>query len=251
MRRDAELRVVVHLVRADLNLEGLAARSHHRGVQGLIDAKARRGDVVFEAARQRRVQGVDHADTRVTGVHVVHEDADAHEVEDLSELVSADDHLLVYRPVVLRAAHDLGVDAIVAQCARDFVDDFFQRLVARGRAVSDHAHDLVVLLGVQNREGEVLQLPLHARHAQAVRERCDDVERLAGLLRLLLRRQEPHGPHVVEAVADLDDEDARVRGHGDDHLADGLGLRRRAEGHLVELRHSVDQAHDLRTKVAS
>ena len=54
-------------------------------------------------------------------------------------------------------------------------------------------------------------------------------------------------PHVVEAVAELDEQDADVPRHRDDHLAEVLGLAvlLRGEVDLRELGDAVDQLGDL------
>ena len=77
----------------------------------------------------------------------------------------------------------------------------------------------------------------------------NDFQRLAGLARLLLRRQEAHGAHVVQPVGHLDDQHPGVARHRDDHLADGLALGGVAEDHLVELGDAVDQMADLDAEV--
>lgn len=48
----------------------------------------------------------------------------------------------------------------------------------------------------------------------------------------------------MQAVGELDDQDAGVLGHGDDHLAHGLGLRGLAELDLVQLGDAVDEQGD-------
>ena len=73
----------------------------------------------------------------------------------------------------------------------------------------------------------------------------NDFQRLAGLAGLLLRRQEPHGAHVVQPVGDLDHQHPRIAGHRDDHLADGLALGGGAEHDLVQLGDAVDEMADL------
>ena len=127
----------------------------------------------------------------------------------------------------------------------DLRDDLLEQHLPLRGVLRDQPRDLRVPLLVQRGEGEVLQLPLDRVHAQAVGERGEDLEGLARLLLLLLGRQEREGPHVVQAVGELDDEHPRVLGHRDDHLADRLGLRRVAELHLVELGDAVDQEGDL------
>ncbi len=78
-----------------------------------------------------------------------------------------------------------------------------------------------------------------------------DLSRLAGDALLLGRGQRPEGAHVVEPVGELDEDDADVLGHGQEHLADVLGLLllvgQRAE--LAELRDAVDEAGHVGAEV--
>jgi hypothetical protein len=80
-------------------------------------------------------------------------------------------------------------------------------------------------------------------------QRRNDFQRLAGLSRLLLRRQEAHGAHVVQSVGDLDDQHPPVAGHGDDHLADRLRVSGGTQGDLVQLGDAVDQMRHLLAEV--
>ncbi len=251
VRGDAVLGAAVHVEGADLELDGLAAGADHRGVQRLVHVELRHRDVVLEPAGDRVPSRVDRAEGGVAVADRVDQDADAHQVVDLREVAAADDHLLVDAVVVLGAAGDGGLDTGGAQIGLDLVGHYRQILVPLGRPLGDQTHDLVVHLGVEDREGEVLQLPLDGVHAQAVGERGVDLQRLAGLLLLLLPLEVAHGAHVVQPVGELDDQDARVLGHRDDHLADGLGLRGLAELDPVELGDAVDQQRDLVAEVTA
>ena len=122
-----------------------------------------------------------------------------------------------------------------------------QLLLTCRRPLRDHLLDLGVPLRVEHREREVFELPLHVADAEPVRERCVDVD---GLLRdalLLLLRERRDRAHVVEAVGELDDEDADVLRHRDEHLAHRRGLLRflRVEVDALELRDTVDDARDV------
>src|SRR5690606_11230492 len=64
-------------------------------------------------------------------------------------------------------------------------------------------------------------------------------------------RQVAQGTHVVQAVAELDDEDPDVAGHRHDHLAHGLGLRGLAVLDLVEFGDAVDEFGDLVAEVGA
>ncbi len=184
------------------------------------------------------------AEGGVTVADRVDKYTNTHEVVDLREVAASYDHLLVNAVVVLRAAGDGGLDAGRAQIALHLVGHYGQVLVTLRCPLGHQPDDLVVHLGVEDREGEVLQFPLDGVHAQAVGERRVDLQRLARLLLLLLALEIAHGAHVVQPVGELDDQDARVLGHGDDHLAHGLGLRGLAELDLVELGDAVDEQRD-------
>ena len=69
---------------------------------------------------------------------------------------------------MLWSAHDLGFNAVFLQRPADLGNDLLQSAVAGGGAICHHAHDLVVLLWVQDGKGQIFQLPLHAGHAEAV-----------------------------------------------------------------------------------
>ena len=192
---------------------------------------------------------MDHAEGGVAVAFGVDEDPDADQVVNVGELAAADHHLLVDRVVVLGPAGDHRLDAALAQIGLDPVDDLAEVGVARGGALGDQPDDLVVALGVEGAEGQVLEFPLHGVHAQAVRQRGENLERLARLALLLGRRQEPQRAHVVQPVGELDDQHPGVAGHGDDHLAHRLGLGGLAEFDLVQLGDAVDEVGYLLTEL--
>ena len=80
-----------------------------------------------------------------------------------------------------------------------------------------------------------------------MRERRVHLERLARLLRLLLLAEVLDRPHVVQAVGELDEDDADVLRHRDDHLPVvlGLGLLAALERDPRQLRDALDELRDL------
>ena len=88
--------------------------------------------------------------------------------------------------------------------------------------------NLLVGLRVLVLEAQVLQLRLDAVQAQSVGQGRIDVEGFAGNLVLLAG---PHGPqraHIVQAVGNLDEDDADIVVHRQQQLLEVLGLRRGA-----------------------
>ena len=179
----------------------------------------------------------------------VHQNSKSDQVKNLVELMAADNHLLINRPVVLRPALYLSSNVRLLQILLNHLGDFLDVPVPLRRSICDQTHNLVVLLRVQNGEGEIFQLPLHAGHSQTMRQRCNHLEGLTGLLSLLFRRQEAHCAHVMQPVSHLDNQHARVLAHGDNHLSHGLCLGGGAQRDLIQFGHAVDQSCDFWAEV--
>ena len=74
-------------------------------------------------------------------------------------------------------------------------------------------------------EAAVFQLLLDVQDAQTVGDGGVDLHGLPGLVAALLLRPCVAGAHIVQAVTELDDHDADVTAHGQQHLAQVLGLQ--------------------------
>ena len=96
-------------------------------------------------------------------------------------------------------------------------------------------------------EAQVLEQHLETVDAEAVGDRCVDVERLAGDAGALLGGHGAEGLHVVQPVGELDEDDANVLDHRQHHLAKAFRLRLgpAAKLDLVEFADAVDEAGDL------
>src|SRR5438309_2424730 len=237
------LRCLVHLLRADLHLHGLARVRYHGRVQGLIAVALRHRDVVLEATGNRLPQRVDDAERAIAVLDRVDEDAERDDVVALVEVLLAPPHLFVDAVQVLGAAGDLRRHAerfeLALENLSDIADEGFALLVPAGQLGLDQ----VMVVRIELREREVLELAFDLPDAEPVGEWCVDVERLAADPLTPLGGVRGHGAHVVQTIAQLDEDDAHVLRHGDEHLADVLRLvlLRGADVDLAELRDSVDQ----------
>ena len=96
-------------------------------------------------------------------------------------------------------------------------------------------------------EGQLLELVLDLAHPEAIGDRAVDVARLLRDLDPPLLGQVVQRPHVVQAVGELDQDDADVIDHGQQHLAKILGLplfaRRELDG--AELGDPLDDVRDV------
>src|ERR1022692_4241231 len=107
----------MHLFGADLDLEGLAVRAHHAGVQGLVEIGPRNGDEILDAARNGAPLIVDHPQRRVAVLDRVGEDAQRHEIVDLVERDLLAAHFLEDGVGPFQAAIDARRNAFAAQFA--------------------------------------------------------------------------------------------------------------------------------------
>ena len=149
---------------------------------------------------------------------------------------------------MLRAALQVGIDAGRLEARRQLRDRCVDVALAALPARVQELRELAEANGLDDLEREILELPLDLPDPQPLGERRVDLEGLARDPELLLRRQRGDRPHVVEAIGELDEDDADVVRHRQEHLPDVLGLLLLvAEGReLGQLGHAVDELRDLR-----
>src|SRR6185503_4282070 len=104
-------------------------------------------------------------------------------------------HLRGDRPEMLRASRELGADAALLELARErlhgLLDVALAHLAPRGELLGE----LLVVVGLEILEREVLELPLDLPDAEAVGERRVDLHRLLSDPPLLLGRQRRESAH--------------------------------------------------------
>ena len=214
----------MHLLGADLHLEGDAALAHHRGVQALVQVGLWGADIVLKPAQNGLIKVVNDTQNVIAVRHRVHDDPEGEQIEYVVQALVLGVHLAVDGVGVLHAAVDGGLDALGTEARHDLVVDGGHEAVVLRRLLVQGLGDLPIAHGVQIFQGEILQLPLHLLHAQPVGDGGVDLHGLKGLLLLLLRRLVLHGAHVVEPVGDLDEDDPDVLAHGHQHLPQVLHL---------------------------
>ncbi len=225
VRGHAVLGLPVHLFGTDLDLDALALGPDDRGVQALVAVGLGHGDVVLEAPVHRFPLRVHQTEHRVTVADVLDQHTEGHDVVHLVQGQGLGLHLLVDAVLVLDAPVDLPLQAVGGQQVLDEGDHLFDDLLFHHLMRVQPVVDLVVDVRPQVFEAQVLQLALEQVQAQAVGQGRVDVHGLLGDAALLVGLLEIKGAHVVQAVGQLDHQHAHVMAHGQDHLADVLGLR--------------------------
>ena len=127
MRGDALLGDAVHFLGTDLDFKRLA-RVDDGGVERLIEVGTRHGDVVFEAARDRGPNLMHNAESGVTVLDRIGDDADGHQIVDLIESALLALHFLVQRVEAFGAAFDFGGEAVFDHFFANGVLNFVEKL---------------------------------------------------------------------------------------------------------------------------
>ena len=249
--RNAHLRHAVHLLGAQLHLEGLAVRTNHRGMQRLVEIRTRDGNEIFDPARHGPPGIVDDAQGSIAVLDGVRDNAEGQQVVDL---VGGNVLALEFLPdavEALDAAFEARGDRVGLHLGLHGRLDFGQEFLADLAPALHRLLDFHVGFRFQVPEGEVFQFAADLPHPQAVGNGRVDVERFPGDALDLVSRQILKGPHVVKAVRQFHQDHADVIDDGQNHLAEVLGLLflRTGKVNPANLGHALHDAGDLRPEV--
>ena len=246
VRGDAGFGEAVHIGGADLDLDGDAVRAEQGGVQGLVPVAFRDRDVVLEAPGHRLVEIVQQAERAIAGIDAVNDHPDRELVEHLTERKVFLAHLAIHAVERLLASDHARVEPLLMQALGHHDLDLLHQLLAVAARPPDRLRQDAVAHRIQGREAQILEFVLERIDAEPVGDRRIDVERLAGDAMAFVHRHDAQGAHVVQAIGELDEDDADIVDHRQHHLLEirGLLLRARIETEMGQLAQAVDQAGD-------
>ena len=241
MRGDTEFRTAMHVPRTNLNLDRLAARPHHRGMQALVHVELWHGDVILETARNGVPTRMHRTQRGIAILNRVDDDAHTHQIVDIRKIMTTYDHLLINREIVLRTSRYVRRNVLFVKIFVDLRENLLQIHVSLACATGHQHHDLVVDLRIEHFEAELFQFGFDRVHAETIGKWRVHVKRF---MRFLLRARSfdvTPGTRVVYTVGEFDDQHTHVAAHRDHHLANGFGLRGIAVFHLGKLGDAIDQ----------
>ena len=213
---------LVHLLGADLHLQGFAVIVNHGGVQGLVEIILGGGDVIVKFAGDGPPGGVDSPQSLVTLLFGGEDDTHAAHIVNHLEGHALALHLAVDGIDMLGAGGDVCLKAGLLHHLHQADFDRHHLPLALGAAFLEAAGDLVVGLRVDVAQGKVFQFPLDLPDTEAVRQRSEDVHRLLGDAPLLVRRHVVQCAHIVQAVRQFDQHHAGVIRHRQEGFAEGF-----------------------------
>ncbi|RMT54308.1 hypothetical protein ALP46_05441 [Pseudomonas amygdali pv. myricae] len=248
---DAVVGHLFHFAGANLDFDRYAMHTEQGRMQGLVAVGLGDRDVVLEAAGQRLVQIMYSAQYAITGIDLVDDDAECVDIHDLVEGATLAAHLLVDAIQMFLPPTDVAFDAIDGQTMTQGLFDLVDQFLAIAPGALDRLVDSRGAHRVHRLEAQVLEFDTHTVHAQPIGDGRIDFEGFLGDAPTLFARQDFQRAHVVQAVGELDQNDANVARHGHRHFLEvfrlcfGLGL----EVHLGQFADPVDQFRDSLAKL--
>ncbi len=125
---------------------------------------------------------------------------------------------------VLGSTGDFCVDPVIPELFLQRRLHFRDETFAFGAFLPQCAGDRFIGFGIGEAEGEVFQLPFQLPDAQAIRQRRIDFTGFHGQGHSVLRRCLFGVPQPVDLFADPGDDESGIGNHGQQHLAQSLGL---------------------------
>jgi hypothetical protein len=213
------------------------------GVQGLVAIEFGNCNMVLELAGNRLVQLVQQTQRGVAVNDRGHQHPEPIDVGHLGKAQVLVGHFLVNRIERFFPSGDAHGNVGLGKNRLDFLLHFLNQVAPAATSLGHGLFQNVVAPGLEVLERQVLQLTVGLVQTQAVRNRRVDFKSLG-------RDAVPFGTgyvgqraHIVRTVGQFDQDDANIARHGQQHLAEGLGLVLFAgvELQLVELGQAIDQ----------
>ena len=219
----------MHLIGADLYLKRLPIASNQGGVQGLVHILFWHGYIVFKTARNGLIHLMDDTQGSIAVLHGLNHDTHCEQIIYLVQSLVLVHHLFIDTEEMLHTSAHRGLNARILHVALDLVHDFLDKGLSCILAEGHLLHQVVIYIRLKELKGQIVQFNLNLGNTQSVSDGSIDLHGFPGFFLLLLRLPVLTGPHVVETVRQLDDNDADVLCHGQKHLAQVVRL----DFHLV------------------
>ena len=168
-------------------------------------------------------------------------------VVDLADTLVVAFHLTIDAVKVLGASFDLRFDSGIFEFFPNLTNGVQNECLPLAALMLDLLHEGIVRVRLQVAQAEILQFDLDVRYAEPVCKRSINLECLVGDALTLVLAHVFERAHVVEAVGELDHDDADILCHRKEHLTIIFELYILL-GHVLnapELCHAVDQYRNI------
>ena len=217
----------MHFLCSDLHFERLSIFRNDNRMQRLIAVRLRSGNIVIELFQDRCPETVDDIQYSKTGLDIGNDDPESPQIIHLGKIERLATHLVVDAVNMFRSTGHLRLDAcrieLLFQAGHDPADEILALCPFFLKTLCDFA----IGIRIDEPERKVFQLPLHLPDTQTVRQRCVNFERFLGIMPadiavILFPGQITQRRH---SRSQPDHDDTHIGSHGQQHLAQRLGLR--------------------------
>ena len=217
--RDTAFGDLIHLFGADLYFKDLFVLTDDGGMQRLVHIRLRNGNIVLQPARDRCIFGLDVAQDFVAVLLGLGNNADRQQVQNLIEALVLHFHFVIDGIEMLRTAENTEFQMVFRQEPGNVLDHRLNGFIPFRFLHFHQLGNAVIALPVQVEEAQVFELILDGTDTEPVGNRGIDIhglgsDPLLGSFALVLQ-----GPHVMQPVSQLDQNDADVLGHGNKQFA--------------------------------
>ncbi len=234
---------IMHIPGADLDFHAIAEGADDGSMQRLVHVGLGHGDVVFEASRNRLPGGVDDAQHFVALAHGIDNHPEGDQVMNLLKVDSLPLHLEIDGIKMLEATGNLALDPLLFKFGGDQFFNLSDIAFPLFLLATDLFGEFLVGLGFKVAKTEVFQFTFEPADTESVGKRRINIESFPGDAFLLFNRLVRQGPHIVDPVSQLDQNNADIPCHGDKHLAEVfcLAFLVGTQKKLADFGHAVDQ----------
>ncbi len=194
---------------------------------------------------------MDHAQYRIAILDCVYYDPHGKQIIDLIKRLVLGLHFSINTVEMLRPTINCGLNAKLSSLFLDLPFNLFNIGFPLPAPNSNLINQIIVLLRVQVAKANILQLSLHRRNTEPMRQRCVYLQRFSGLLQLLFRWHILKCIHVMLPICQFNEDNPYVLSHCHKHFSKVLSLLLFLCGiwNLVKLCNPIHQFSRINTEL--
>ena len=160
-----------------------------------------------------------NAQSAIAVGNAVYQHANGEQIVNLAQFFMVTLHFFVNAVKILRTSLNFAFNMLLVQMFLNFRHSVVNHGFPFAAFYFNLFHKVIVNLRLHITEGQIFKFPFNCVNAKAVRQRRVNFHRLARNGMLLVHRHILHGAHIVQAVGQLNHNNADILCHGKEHFA--------------------------------
>ena len=210
------LSVFVHFMSTNLKFNNLFVFGDDGGVQGLVAVLFRHSNIIFDATAHRHVKRVNDAEGEITISNIIDDDAKCGKIVNFPHVLVVFGELFVEGIDGFDTARNLEFDFFATKCFGNFFLDFLHGFFGGKIVFFDNVGELMIAFGIDIGKSDISHFYAQASHVETVSKGSKNFKGFFSNFLLLVWRKGGKSAEIVEAVGELNDEDADIRTGSDE-----------------------------------